>query len=372
MDGMTKTRLSSIDVRILSKELYRRLNSARVEKVYQISGRELKIKLHRTGEESVNLIVAPNFLCISRYIRPAPKEASSFAMQLRKHLSGGFIRDVKQHGFDRILEIITENRGKIHTLIIELFSKGNVILLNSDKKIIGLLEWQRWRHRKLGVGQTYEYPPAGIDTPSIDVEEFNRILSGSERSIAATLATEFGLGGLYAEELCLNSGIEKNQISRDIDEKKRGILFKSLHKLFDRELDVRIIIRGGKMVDIVPFELEIYKGFSQKEQASFNDAIDEYFSVHEFEDKEERVEGRFGERLKRLRGIERRQRDSLNKLRKKSEDYKKAGDLIYQNLQEVESIMDGVRNRKLRTGDRIGRFRVEEIGKDGTINVEVK
>lgn len=367
-----KSQLSSIDVRILSNELQNRLNSARVDKIYQISKRELKIRLHRAGEGSLDLIVAANFLCISRYSRPAPQEASSFAMQLRKHLSGGFIREIKQHGFDRILEFGIESKGKNYVLVVELFSKGNVILLDSDKKIIGLLEWQKWKHRKLGVGQIYEYPPEGVDTAAIDANEFKGILSGSEKGIVATLATEFGLGGLYAEEICLNSGVDKNRIPNELSEKEKGILFESLKKLLGRGLEPRIVLKDGEMVDIIPFELETYRGFEQRGLESFNDAVDEYFSRQEFEEKEERAEGRFEEKLKRLQEIEQGQRKSLGELGGKSDEYRKIGDLIYQNLQDIESVRGMVKKKELSAGDKVGKIRIESINKDGTISVEVE
>ena len=366
-----KTQLSSIDVRVLSKEFGGIVNS-RIDKIYQISKRELKIRIHQSGKGSLDLIVAPNFLCISRYSRAAPKEASSFAMQLRKHLSGGFIREIRQHGFDRILEVMIENKGGNYILIIELFSKGNVILLDSDKKIIGLLEWQKWKHRKLGVGQVYEYPPEGVDTSAIDAGEFNGILSGSEKGIASTLATELGLGGLYAEEICLVSGVDKNKMPNELSEKEGRTLFKSLRKLLDRGLSPMVVLKNGEMVDIIPFELETYSGFEQKGLESFNDAVDEYFSRQEFEEKEDRAESGFEEKLKRLKEIEQGQRKSLEVLGDKSEEYRKVGDLIYQNLQDVENVIEMVKKKELKAGGRVGKTRIESMNKDGTISVEVE
>jgi len=366
-----KSQLSSIDVRILSKEFEKIVNS-RIDKIYQISKRELKIRIHQAGKGSLDLVVAPNFLCISRYSRPAPKDASSFAMQLRKHLSGGFVRGVRQHGFDRILEFLIENKGKEYTLVVELFSKGNVLLLDSDKKIIGLLEWQKWKHRKLGVGQVYEYPPEGVDSAAIDAGEFSEILSGSEKGIAATLATGLGLGGLYAEELCMSSGVDKNKISNELDKKEKKALFESLKKLLGRGLEPRIVLKNGEMVDIIPFQLETYKNFEQKELKSFNDAVDEYFSRQEFEEKEDRAESGFEEKLNQLKEIEQGQRKSLDQMGEKSEEYRKVGDLIYQNLQDVDSAVGMVKKKELKPGDRVGKIRIESMNKDGTISVEVE
>jgi len=369
-----KSELSSIDVRILSEEFKQRLNSARIEKIYQISERELKFKLHLTGRGSLELIIAPHFICITIYGRKTPKEASSFAMQLRKHLSGGFIRDVRQYKFDRIIEFTIERKGIEYLLVVELFSRGNVILLDSDRKIMGLLEWQRWKHRKLGVGQRYEYPPEGVGTPALDSEKFEDVLFNSNRSIASTLAKELTLGGLYAEELCLNSSIDKNRISAELDENERRNLLKSLREFIDKigkELRPVIILDNGRMIDITPFELETYKNFSQKEFKSFNEAIDEYFSRQEFGEKEYKAEGKFQEKLNRLREIEKGQRKSIGELEEKSENCRSIGDRIYQNLQDVEKVLNLAKNKELSVGEKAGKIVIENINKDGTVVVDI-
>jgi predicted ribosome quality control (RQC) complex YloA/Tae2 family protein len=165
-----KSELSSVDLRVLVKELRPRLIGMRLDKAYQVGRKELVLKLF--GRGSADFVVAPNFMCVSSYKRPAPKTPSSFSMQLRKHLSAAFIRDVVQHGFDRIVEVHFDG----HILVLELFSRGNVIFCDKQMKILGLLEWQRWKDRMLGVGKTYEYPPSVVDPFVVDEEGFRQMM----------------------------------------------------------------------------------------------------------------------------------------------------------------------------------------------------
>ena len=74
-------------------------------------------------------------------------------------------------------------------------------------RILGLLEWQKWRHRVLGVGKVYEYPPAGVNVFEIDESGFRSLFSGCESSVVSVLASVLGLGGFIAEEICLMAGV---------------------------------------------------------------------------------------------------------------------------------------------------------------------
>ncbi|HEX55027.1 MAG TPA: fibronectin-binding domain-containing protein, partial [Candidatus Altiarchaeales archaeon] len=201
-----KEGLSSIDIGILAREFDQELKSGRIERIYQISERELKIRVYVRNKGSLDLIITPRYVCITKYERKAPRVASSFAMQLRKYLNGAFIKSVSQHKFDRIIEFELEKKDTRFFLVAELFSRGNVILCDSNRRIIGLLEWQKWSDRKLGVSNEYKYPPEVLNPLEIEFDKFKRILKNSERSIVATLARDLGLGGIFAEEICINSG----------------------------------------------------------------------------------------------------------------------------------------------------------------------
>ena len=203
-----KTQLTSVDIHILARELNNTLNSSRIDKAYQLGKKELKLKVHVSGLGSLELIIAPGYVCTTQFPREVPRDPSSFAMQLRKNLKGAFIREVRQHNFDRIVEFLIEKRDEKFTLICEFFSRGNVILCDGCGKIIGLIEWQRWKDRKLGVGQVYDYPPGTKNPLEIDSSLFREILCSSKKKLVVMLATGLGLPGIYAEEVCLISGID--------------------------------------------------------------------------------------------------------------------------------------------------------------------
>ncbi len=357
-----KTQLTSADIHILTKELNIELDSARIEKIYQIGERILKIRAHITNKGSKDLIIAPNFVCITHYTYKAPEAPSSFAMQLRKHLSGAFLRKISQHNFDRILEFEIWPRQSLghmserlkplshieakelrFLLIAEFFSNGNVILCDCNRKIIGLLEWQKWKDRKLGVGQTYEYPPATEDPMILDYTRFKEILK-CDKKLVVSLASDVGINRFYAEELCLLSGFDKERKSSDLNENEIEILFSHFKKIREMIMNERpkpaiVLNENDNPIDVIPFDLEIYKNLRKKEFCSFNDAIDEYFSRAESEKFEEDAGRKFSAKLEKLQKIEMQQRETIKRLEEKSEEFKRIGDLIYQNTSGIEEIM---------------------------------
>ena len=98
-----KNGLSSVDLRVSSHELSSVMVGARVDKVYQLKDKTLVFKLY--GKSRQEFVAAANYVCLTKYKRPAPKNPSGFSMQLRKHLRGKIIQSVKKYMFERILEI---------------------------------------------------------------------------------------------------------------------------------------------------------------------------------------------------------------------------------------------------------------------------
>ncbi|MFH1055946.1 MAG: NFACT family protein [Candidatus Altiarchaeota archaeon] len=324
-----KTELSSVDLRVLVRELKGMILGSRVDKVYLVGERELLIKLY--GKGSLDLVCAPNFICVTRYKRAAPERPDSFVMQLRKHLRGSFVRDVVQHGFDRIIELHLDN----HILILELFSKGNVILCDKNMKILGLLDWQKWRDRVLGVGRTYDYPPSVVNPFEVDEVKFIEVMSGSGRGVASTLATKFSLGGFYAEQVCAKAGLDPKAGWGESD---GSVLWDALCDFTlqaDSEVEARL-----SADNVTPF------GKGGKGYQTFNEAVDEYFSMRESEQSKADVESNVAGKRKKIGEIIKKQEDALARAREGVGAEKMKGDTLYQAMNEVNAIVSYVKEER--------------------------
>ncbi|MFH1125664.1 MAG: NFACT family protein, partial [Candidatus Altiarchaeota archaeon] len=275
-----KSSISSVDLQVLSRELNDLLVGARFDKAYSLVNGSIKVRFHKSGVGSRDLIATPNFVCVSSFDYPQLEQPDSFAMGLRKYLEGLIVNSVAQHEFDRILEFGFEgNRGKF-TLIVELFSTGNVILCDGNKKIIGIQRRQKWKDRILTPGREYVYPPSAGNPLALDSEKLKTILRYSEKGIAAALAS-LGLGGFYAEEVCLNAGVDKTRTAGSLSQEEVEATYRSLRDLIENTQKgvakpCIILSHDESYIDVAPFDFKMYEMNVKKPFSSFNEAVDEY------------------------------------------------------------------------------------------------
>lgn len=347
---MVKSFLSGVDLRVLSKELSKLLVNARFDKAYSLVNDCLRLRFHASGVGPRDLIIASNFLCVSTFDYPQLEKPSDFAMALRKHLEGLPVKSVEQHDLDRILELWLEGgRGKF-LLIVELFSKGNVVLCDSNRKILGLLNRQKWRDRTLTHGREYLYPPEVENPLTLSSEKFKTALRYSKKGLAASIAS-LGLGGFYAEEICLNANLDKAIPAESLGEQEAENAYISFKKLVemidDGKTNPSIVLDGsGGYIDVTPFEFNLHQGNEKKTFKTFNDAVDEYFSRLQSKEMSTTSGRNLDEALGKLSLIREKQTEALVRLRKDAEKHQKAGDLIYQNLEAIGGIVEQIKKAR--------------------------
>jgi predicted ribosome quality control (RQC) complex YloA/Tae2 family protein len=345
-----KSSLSGIDVSVLAREFAGLLVGGRFDKAYSLGRGGLRLRFHLSGEGSRDLVVMPNFVCVSGFQYPQLEQPYSFAMSLRKHLEGLFLSSVGQHGLDRILEFWFEgSRGKF-LLVVELFGGGNVILCDAERKIISVRERKEWKDRMLLPGSLYAYPPGGGNPFAMGEEEFKAMLLGSGKGLAASIAS-FGLGGFYAEEVCLTAGLDKAKLAANLSREESGRLFESFSRLggmVDKGVAMPSIVldNAGNYLDVVPFEFESYNGFASKPFGSFNEAVDEFFSRSESANLNAESGGEHAKAEGKLRVMEEKQREALVRLQREAVEHREAGDAIYRHLMDVDAILEQVRRAR--------------------------
>ncbi len=339
--------MSNVDVFAVTSELNEMLRGARVDKAYQPLKDTVIIRFHVPGEGRVDVVMqAGARIHRTNYPPQNPKVPPSFPMLLRKHLRGGIVREVRQHGFDRIVEITVE-KDQEYTLIVELFAKGNIILLNQDREIILPLKRKTWSDRRIASREIYEYPPSrGINPLDYEPSELEEILMSSDADLIRTLARS-GFGGLYAEEIVLRAGLDKNtpcsNLSMEDVERINAAIGETFKALRGLDLKPQII---GDGEDVLPIELMVYQGRKKKYFESFNDAADEFFSSIFREEIRRAHEEEWEREVDRFRKRLRIQRETLEKFKKTIEVSTRRGDLLYANYSLVEDVLATIRKAR--------------------------
>ena len=331
-----KKNLASIELAAIINELQFLVNR-KVSQIYH-QDKEFIFQLHvaEKGKQYLR-IVSGKFLCLTSKKEEMALKPSGFCMQLRKHLNNAIIRSVEQKEAERIVVLELEKEVK-SCLIIELFSKGNVILTDENYQIIGVLEQQVWKERTVKVNEKYVFPPAPVNWKTLTEKELGAILKQSEKkNISTCLATEVGLGGVYAEEVCKLAGIDKAIAPKEAEAKMASAIIKS----------IKIILKlieepSGHFYEeeITPFPLA---GLEEKrETKSYNEAINTlnpFVVISPYEKKIKTIENRISE-----------QESAIKKQEEMIELNTKKGELVYEKYQPLSKLLEIVKELRKEKG----------------------
>lgn len=337
-----KQEMSSVDVAAILRELQLRLQNARIGKIYQISLNEIRIGLYIFKQGKTNLVIeAGKRLHLTKYPKEAPRIPQAFPMLLRKHLSGGRITSISQYDFDRIIEIHVQRGENKLILLAELFSKGNILLLNSEKRIILPLKSLSFKDRKIRGGEVYELPQPQINPITVTYEQLKDMFLSSDTDVVKTIATRMNIGGQYAEEICSHAGIEKNMPASQLGDVTP--VLDSLRKIFkplSNGLKPHIVLKDGKGIDVLPFELQQYNNYEKRFFETFNEALDEYFNKDVSEVKQkEKQQDTYQYRLQK-------QMQALNIFKKERERFIHKGEVIYAHYNSCDRILNAVKEMR--------------------------
>lgn len=338
-----KEEMSSVDVFAAVGELQFLLD-AKLEKVYQHTPDEIRLRLQEFKTGKYDLIAeAGRRLHLSSHARESPKLPPAFAMILRKYMMGGRIAAIRQQGFDRIVEIEAVRAGEKTILVVEMFAKGNVVLLDADRKIVMPLKSIKMKDRDVLRGEVYEYPQSQLNPLTLTEAELVRLFGESDKDVVRTLATRTNIGGMFAEEACLIAGVDKNRESRSLVASEVRLLLNGIRTLFkplaEGTLRPHIVRQDGKNIDVLPIELKRYESFEKVYFDTFNKALDEYYSARIISEIKAAVSEKKTEKLGPLERRLRQQQDAIVKFEKDEADNVRKGEIIYAEYPQIESII---------------------------------
>ena len=297
-----------------------------VGKIYQYDPKTLAIRLQGGNHARYSLIIESGRRAhLVKAFPEAPERPAGFAMLLRKHLEGGRVLSIAQHGLQRIFSITVGKKVGSYQLVVELFDEGNVVLCDAEGRIVKPLWHHRFREREVVPGATYVFP--GKDCTDLSPESFGNLLRASDREIVKALAIDCMLGGRYAEEVCAMAGIRKDTPAGTVDP---GTVQAALARLLERVKADRdpVITPSGCW----PFPLSNEKVITRF--PTYDEALEAYYgSPAAARTKEVRTPA------KRNETIRARQEESLRKFEKEIHRLERSVECIYENYALVEEVI---------------------------------
>ena len=307
------------------------------------------MRFHVAGTGRVDLVMqCGSRIHTSKYPLENPTNPPTFPMLLRKRVKGAHVESVTQHNFDRVVEIKVK-KDKYYTIVVELFDKGNIILLDEDNNIILPLKRKHWSTRDISSKKEYIFPEErGINPIKVSEEEFKNIFIQNESDVVRTLAVN-GFGSLYAEEIIQRANkyaqIDKNTQNNDLTEEQISALYKSLKELFDilkNEEYKPQIVKDGRREDVLPLDLVKYEGFEKTYYENFNEACDEFYSKRVNNDIKDIKEKAWNKKVNKFEKRLRLQEETLDNFNKTIETSQHKGELIYSNYTGIENLINVV------------------------------
>jgi len=259
------------------------LLGGRIDKITQPETDEIHISIRAGGANHKLLLTAhasaPRFH-LTKDSKPSPMQAPMFSMVLRKHLGGGRILEIKQPGFERIvnfyIEALDEMGDKsVKILTIEIMGRhSNIILIapatnSTPARVIDAI-----KHvppsissvRTILPGSLFLPPPNPDKSNPLDVnkEEFFQNIFDANLNIQKALYTSYtGLSPILASEICTRANIHAETQARELVKEERERLYGAFLYIFDRvkagDYTPHIYYNDeGKAVDITALPFVMY------------------------------------------------------------------------------------------------------------------
>ncbi|MBR3833685.1 MAG: NFACT family protein [Lachnospiraceae bacterium] len=287
-----------IFVSALVAELSDKLIGGRIYKIYQPEVDEICLVVKNRSDEgntTHRLVISADagipLIYLTEKVKENPMVAPNFCMLLRKHIGNGRITDIRQHGFDRIVEISLEHlddMGDLCTkkLIIEIMGKhSNIIFVDSDGMIVDSIK--HISHmvssvREVLPGRDYVYPVSGdkVNPLEVDVNYFmNHIMTKPEAVAKAIYTSMVGISPVMANEICYRAGVDGGMSTAGINNDNKsfgsGTISMSQREDLFREFErIRLDIEDKVYTNCIAYDGYEPKEFGAMALTSYGEPLD--------------------------------------------------------------------------------------------------
>lgn len=293
MDGLTLS--------LVTRELREALVGGRVDRITQPERDELNILVRNHGRNQLLLLSASAGCArahITREKKVSPLEPPMLCMLLRKHISGGRVRDVRQINGDRILEVEFEHLDELgdsarKILICEFMGRhSNLILVDGEGRILECarrVTESMSSVREVLPGLRYERPPAHgktpFDAPGEDIVRALQEASGPlHKAIAGAIS---GLSVQTARELAFRAAGNEDAHTQELDMSSIApAVARALSEVQGEAAPALLFAETGEPVDVVAFPYLSRAALRSERFETISEAMDAFYRAR---DRAERI-----------------------------------------------------------------------------------
>jgi len=344
---MPRKSMNSLDIAVVVSELNRLVKEAFVDNIYHLKQSTLLIKLRREGSLNHLLIEAGRRIHLTWYLVQVPDRPSSFCMSLRKWLRNGRLAEVSQPESERIVVLDVSTWAGVCRLIVELFGKGNIVLVDAEGKIRNALHKRRMRDRDVVPGEEFRMPPpSGANLWRLTPDDLAE-LTKRRVSVVRALGSSLGVTSPYSDEALASAGMDPLTEASALTKEQLQALQASLQRLSEQATSAEprplLIVDGeGKAQDVIPFAMSTYSSLPAKSFPTFNQALDEYFTELSSAGAREDRRGELEQQLVEHERIVQQQLDRLRELQRVADEESRMADMIMANLPALKGLQERI------------------------------
>jgi len=347
--SIMKTAMTNFDIAAILPELRQHTIGGHIHNVYQITEEAFLLKLH---PGNLNLIIEPaRRIHLTKFEIKTPEKPSQLCMAFRKHIRSARITSIEQPNFERVVFVDIERQGESQKIVVELLPRGNIILIDEQGKVIVSSHYIRMKDRSILRGQPLKLPPQrGRNLLEATPGEVQNLRKLSKVDAVKALAQVFGVGGTFAEEILQRANVDKSLSASSLSDEQIAAISDAIMQLKDAALagprSPMIVLQDAHTIDVIPFELELYRTMQKKTYANFNDAVDEYFTLLSSSKLSDRREIAHADKQQQLQRRLDAQKKQLEEITESVKTLRSIGDLIFRHLPDIQTVLERVMNGK--------------------------
>ena len=341
--------LDAITITALRRELWEKLEGAKIDKVQQPE-RDMLILSLRGKTGNFRLLLAAGAgnarVHITRESMENPAEPPMFCMLLRKHLVGARIAALEQPDHERMLVFHLDTRDEmgdlsLKQLVVEMIGRSsNIILLGSDGRIMDCMRRMDFAGdslRRLLPGMIYRLPPKQDKTDffSSDADLRRQLTDRADKTVPPEkwlLDSFSGLSPLVCRELSYRCGGSYDTLPQQLDALQDAVAA--------GEFTPWLISEDGKPRDFSFMPIRQY-GEAVKGESfeSFSQLLDAFYARRDRAERQRRRSHELSRSVKTLRDRLARklagQREELRRTEGR-EEIRKNAELITANMYRLK------------------------------------
>ena len=207
--------LSGLEVLELTKETDLTLRGSYVNNIYSL-GRAQLLRFRRPGGEDALLVASPDHGVWVSAKASERMETSEFTSKLRAELERAKLTKVEQLQLDRIFVLSFEGKDA-RSMVVELMPPGNIIVLDSSRKITLVEREVRSPRRRVFRGLQYEAPgQSRLDPRGLSQQDLVSACR-EEKTAGKALGKHVSLPRKYVAEVLRRLRVEEGAPSSELE-----------------------------------------------------------------------------------------------------------------------------------------------------------